>query len=82
MHTIGFPNGWWTSHFLSPSLHTLFGIFSTWLTTPVAICREFVTGFRKRKQQRRKQAEKENIEKERRKRIQIRKEVSSLQKVE
>jgi hypothetical protein len=52
------------------------------LTTPVAICREFVTGFRKRKQQRRKQAEKENIEKERRKRIQIRKEVSSLQKVE
>jgi hypothetical protein len=46
------------------------------LTTPLAICREFVTGFRKRKQQRRKQAEKENIEKERRKRIQIRKEVS------
>ncbi|GAQ83007.1 hypothetical protein KFL_001320150 [Klebsormidium nitens] len=36
--------------------------------------REFVTGFRKRKQQRRKQAEKENIEKERKKRIQIRKE--------
>jgi len=41
--------------------------------------KDFVTGFRKRKQQRRKQAEKEQAEKERQARIQRRKELRQIE---